>query len=313
MISKPASVMVAGATGFIARALFRCLETLEIPARALVFTDRKQQKRIPRRAGLEIHEASSTDTASMQQAFRKAAPEIVVNLAAGGVSPDERQPDNLGAGNEGLLSRLLEACAKNPPRLFLHAGSWSEYGPADENALITEDHPVTPTSEYGAAKAAATHLGSTLAPELGVPMATLRLFHVFGIGERDYRLIPSLMKGLNAGLPVDLTPGDQVRDFIYVDDVADAFAAAWDAADLEPYQVFNVCSGSPVTVRAVAENVADAMDKPRDLLNFGALEKRDDEEPWVVGDNAKFAGATGWRPRITLDEGIRRMVADGGS
>ena len=313
MSSKPASVLVAGATGFIAQALFRCLETLEIPAQALVFTDRGQLQRIPVRAGLEVHEASSTDTASMEEAIENASPEIVVNLAAGGARPGERQPDNLGGGNAGLLSRLLEACAKNPPRLFLHAGSWSEYGPADEDALITEDHPVTPTSEYGAAKAAASELGFSLAPELGVPMVTLRLFHVFGIGESETRLIPSLMKGLDAGLPVDLTPGGQVRDFIYVDDAANAFRAAWDAAELEPYQVFNVCSGSPVTVRAVAEKVADAMEKPHDLLNFGALPKREDEEPWIVGDNAKFTGAAGWRPGVTLDEGIRRMVADCGS
>ena len=306
-------MLVAGATGFIAQALFRCLEALEIPAQALVFADREQRQRIPVRAGLEVHQASSTDTASMEKAIENASPEIVVNLAAGGVSPNERQPDNLTAGNAGFLERLLRACAKKPPRLFLHAGSWSEYGPADEDTLITEDHPVTPVSDYGRAKAAATHLGSTLAPELGVPMVTLRLFHVFGIGERETRLIPSLMKGLDAGLPVDLTPGGQVRDFIYVDDVAEAFRAAWDAAEIEPYQVFNVCSGSPVTVRTVAEKVADAMQKPRDLLNFGALPKRDDEDPWVVGDNAKFAGAAGWRPGLTLDEGIRRMAADCGS
>jgi nucleoside-diphosphate-sugar epimerase len=93
-------VLVAGATGFIAQALFRCLETLEIPAQALVFTDREQLQRIPGRAGLEVHEAFSTDTASMEKAIENASPEIVVNLAAGGVRPDERKPDNLGADED---------------------------------------------------------------------------------------------------------------------------------------------------------------------------------------------------------------------
>lgn len=313
MSSKPASVLVAGATGFIAQALFRCLETLEIPTQALVFTDRGQLQRIPGRASFEVHEASAADNASMEEAIESASPEIVVNLAAGGVSPDERQPDNLTDGNAGLLESLLKACAKNPPRLFLHAGSCSEYGPADEGTLITENHPVTPTSKYGVAKAAASELGFSLAPELGVPMVTFRLFHVYGNGEKETRLIPDLIKRLGANKAADLTPGDQVRDFIYVDDAANAFRVAWDAAELEPYQVFNVCSGSPVTVRAVAEKVADAMEKPHDLLNFGALPKREDEEPWIVGDNAKFTGAAGWRPGVTLDEGIRRMVADCGS
>jgi len=310
--SGPSSVLVVGATGFIAQALLRHLKEKNIRAMAMAFTDRGHGEKLSSRAGLEIVEADSNDGASIKRSLQKAAPEVVVNLAAAGVRPDERDPNNLVRGNAGLVEKLLRACAKNPPRLFLHAGSWSEYGPAVEATPITEDHPVTPVSDYGRAKAAASALGTSLAPDLGVPMVTLRLFHVYGNGEIETRLIPSLIKGLGADQAIDLTPGDQVRDFIYVDDAVRAFATAWDAKNLEAHRTYNVCSGQPVTVRSVVEKVADAMNKPRDLLRFGALPKRDEEEPWVVGDSAKFAAATGWRPSVTLGEGIRRMVTANG-
>ncbi|MDA1091432.1 MAG: NAD(P)-dependent oxidoreductase [Proteobacteria bacterium] len=312
MSSGPSSVLVVGATGFIAQALLRHLKEKNIPAMALAFTDRGHQNRLAEQAGLKIFYADSNDGPSIERSLEKAAPEVVVNLAAAGVRPEQRQPDNLARGNAGLVEKLLRACAKSPPRLFLHAGSWSEYGPAVEATPITEDHPVTPVSDYGRAKAAASALGTSLAPDLGVPMVTLRLFHVYGNGEIETRLIPSLIKGLGADQAIDLTPGDQVRDFIYVDDAARAFVAAWDAKNLEAHRTYNVCSGQPVTVRSVVEKVADAMNKPRDLLHFGALSKRDEEEPWVVGDGATFAAATGWRPSVTLSEGIRRMVAANG-
>jgi nucleoside-diphosphate-sugar epimerase len=312
MSAGPSSVLVIGATGFIAQALFRYLKENGITAMALAFTDRGQRERISGLTGLDIIDADSSDETSIERSLQKAAPEVVVNLAAAGVRPDQRQPDNLTRGNAGFVERLLRALAKKPPRIFLHAGSWSEYAPADEEIPITEDHPVAPVSNYCRAKAAASALGCSLAPKLGVPMVTLRLFHVFGNGEAETRLIPSLIKRLGANKAVELTPGDQVRDFIYVDDVAQAFAAAWNAKGLETHRAYNVCSGQPVTVRSVVEKAADAMNKPHDLLHFSALKKRHDEEPWVVGDNAKFAAATGWQPSISLDEGIHRMITSAG-
>jgi nucleoside-diphosphate-sugar epimerase len=174
--------------------------------------------------------------------------------------------------------------------------------------LLREDHPLRPASLYGAAKAAATLYGTALARELSIPFIVLRLFGVFGRGERAERLIPYLINQLKDDHPVDLTPGEQVRDVVYVDDAVDALVAAAETRNLEPGGVYNVCSSQPKRVAEIAETVADAMQKPRPLLRFGARPYRAHEPMWLVGDNRRFTAATHWQPRTTLAEGVQRML-----
>jgi len=84
--------------------------------------------------------------------------------------------------------------------------------------------------------------------------------------------------------------------------------ATAESSDLKPGTVYNVCSSRPVRVREIAETVADAMQKPRALLRFGARPYRTDEPMWLVGDNRRFTTATHWQPRTTLLEGVQRML-----
>ena len=109
--------------------------------------------------------------------------------------------------------------------------------------------------------------------------------------------------------PVDLTGGDQVRDMLYVDDVIEALVVAGRGDRLGSFEAYNVCSGRPIRVREIGEAVAEAMEKPRDLLRWGTRPYRQDEPMWLVGDNHRFTEATRWHPRVSLSEGIRRMIA----
>ena len=162
---------------------------------------------------------------------------------------------------------------------------------------------------YGAAKLCASLYGAVLAAERGIPFLNLRLFGVFGIGEASHRVVPYLISKLRENQPVDLTPGEQVRDWLYVDDIVDALLEAATCPHLPESGVFNICSGHATRVREISEQVADAMNKPKDLLRFGARPYRPDESMWIVGDNRRFTEATAWLPRVSLAEGIRRMAA----
>jgi nucleoside-diphosphate-sugar epimerase len=120
-----------------------------------------------------------------------------------------------------------------------------------------------------------------------------------------------LISRLLKNQPVDLTKGEQVRDFLYEEDVAAAFVAAAISERLESTEVYNVCASRPTTIREIGELVADAMAKPRDLLHWGERPYRADEPMWMVGDNSRFRQATGsWYPAITLHEGIQRMIVN---
>jgi nucleoside-diphosphate-sugar epimerase len=234
--------------------------------------------------------------------------EVVINLAAQGVDPKSRDPESIMGGNAGVLINLISALEGLSPRVILHAGSWSEYAATNGAAPIRESDPIAPTSIYGAAKASASLVGTALARVSGIPFVTLRLFNVFGVGEPPNRLIPYLIDRLRKSVHADLTPGDQTRDLTYVDDVVEAILLA-SRSTLEPFTAYNVCSSRPTEVRWIAEKVAEIMDKPRTLLHFGAMPHRADEPMSVVGDNSRFVSATGWHPRVAVDDGIRLMVA----
>jgi nucleoside-diphosphate-sugar epimerase len=236
-------------------------------------------------------------------------PEVVFNLASAGVNPADRDPLVMLDGNVRFLASLLSALETKKPRRFIHTGSCSEYASAETGRRIAEDYPVQPTSLYGAAKLCASLYGAALAAERGLPFLNLRLFGVFGVGEAPHRLVPYLIAKLRENQPVDLTPGEQIRDWLYIDDVVDALLEAATCPRLPDAGVFNVCSSHAVPVRELAEQVADAMGKPRDLLRFGARPYRSDEPMWIVGDHRRFLQATVWEPRIPLAEGIRRMLA----
>jgi UDP-glucose 4-epimerase len=300
-------VIVTGATGFVGSALTQRLASDGIDTVCLV---RKGCSRIRQLQGLAHVTCLETDFSALDLAsiLAKHTPDVVFHLAAAGVHPMDRDPEQLIAGNVGLTTALVQACAKRPPRRFLFAGSCSEYAPIAHGVLLREDHPLLPSSLYGAAKASAYLLGRSLAMSFEVPFVSLRLFGIFGPGEGPERLIPHLWAHFSTGQTPRLTPGEQSRDFTYIDDVVEALLLASTNHSLEPYRAYNVCSGRPTQVRDIAQLVARATGRTDPDVGLGRLPYRVDESQWIVGDPSSFTEVTGYAPRICVEEGISRMI-----
>ena len=176
----------------------------------------------------------------------------------------------------GTLSMARGAVAAGVRRV-IGIGTCFEYELSDRPLSIAT--PLKPMTPYAGAKAAAfLALSGYFAPH-GTEFAWCRLFYLFGEGEDPRRLVPSLHSRLAAGQPVDLTQGLQVRDFL---DVAIAGAMIADIAMGSMVGPVNVCSGYPITVRALAEAIADQYGR-RDLLQFGARPENSFDPPYVVG------------------------------
>ncbi len=250
------------------------------------------------------------DSRAFAESLASVSADVVFNLASAGVNPANRDPIAMLDGNVRFLASLMSALEKRRPRRFIHTGSCAEYAPVETGHRLTENDRVQPSSLYGAAKLCASLYGAALAAERRLSFVNLRLFGVFGIGEAPHRIVPYLIANLRGNQPVDLTPGKQIRDWLYIDDVVEALLAAAACAHVGDTDTFNICSGHGISVRELAEQVAGAMTKPSDLLRFGARCYRNDEPMWIVGDNRRFLETTGWQPRISIAEGIRRMVAE---
>ncbi len=122
-------------------------------------------------------------------------------------------------------------------------------------------------------------------------------------------MIPALISRLRTNETVALSPGEQVRDFLYIDDAVTGIILAAEAALQGQYGPFNLCSGNPITVKEIALAVANAMGKPYSLLGFGGLNYRPDDIHWLVGSPDRLHRATGFRPQMPLLNGIEQMIA----
>jgi nucleoside-diphosphate-sugar epimerase len=184
------------------------------------------------------------------------------------------------------------------------AGSCVEYAPRDRPLVETD--PAGPSTLYGACKHAAGIVSGALAAAAGASLAWARIFHLHGPNEDARRLIPWVAGELRAGRTVDLTDGTQVRDHLHVADVASGLVALLAP---EASGVYNVCSGEPVTLRAVLETVGDIVGG-RPLLRFGARPHRPGETMFLAGDSGRLR-ALGWSPRFGLGDGLRDALGGG--
>lgn len=302
------TALVAGANGFVGSAVVRRLLADGWRVTAVVRRGGTDRSRLAAQTGLDIAEVGEYTPAELRPVFAH-RPSVVLNLASAGVA-GKLDPDEAVAGNVTLLLNLLRVTGEVGVSRFVHTGSCFEYAPVPAGELMRETSAAVPWSVYGAAKLAATHLARTSAVGWKVPLVVLRLFGVYGPGEAPRRLLPYLIGKLRAGEPADLTPGTQVRDLLYIDDAAAAFATAADSPGVATDgRVYNVCSGSPVAVRQVGEAVARLMGATPELLRWGAIPPRAEEPPWIVGDGEPFRTATGWRPSFDLTSGLRATIA----
>ncbi|MEJ0062288.1 MAG: NAD(P)-dependent oxidoreductase [Alphaproteobacteria bacterium] len=235
----------------------------------------------------------------------------VVHLAAAGVHPADRNPETLTAINSVLPGSLVSIAASCGSRAFVMAGSSAEYRQLAEPRGLREDDPLETSKLYGATKAAGGILALAHGATAGIGVGVLRLFNAFGPGEAPHRLLPALFRHLSSGNRVPLSPGAQIRDFVYVDDICAALWAALEALAEQrmPSGAYNVATGRECSVADFSRLVARSLGMGEEMLDFGAMPMRPDDLPYLVGDSSALEKHCGWKPAWTLERGIDEAVA----
>lgn len=269
-------VLLTGATGFAGRQILRALTEAGVPAR-IVLREGSENRLLD---GALIESVVVTPDLFAEKAdwweIASSGVDTVIHCAwyaePGKYLHSQKNIDCL----EGTLQLARGAVAAGVKR-FVGVGTCFEY---DLSAgMLTTETPLKPTTPYAGSKAAVfLSLGHWL-PVQSVQFAWCRLFYLFGEGEDERRLVPYLRSQLAAEKPVDLTSGNQIRDFL---DIREAGRQIADVALGDRTGPVNICSGVPITVRQMAERIADEYGR-RDLLRFGARPDNIIDPPCVVG------------------------------
>lgn len=294
-------ILITGGSGFIGRWAVKIGTELGCDIHLLSRLSRS----IP---GVKCWVADLSDPDRLKQVVTEIKPVAVLHLAASGVTPNGILADLLADNVLGLshLLAVLDSLA-SPPELVI-AGSGFEYAPAPE--ALSESHLIAPNTPYGISKAAAALVASNYA--IRIPTTVLRLFGVYGVGEPSTRLLPYLINQVAAKQPVKLTPGGQLRDFVYVRDAATAFFwALTRTPDLGQPFVVNFGSDHAVSLKDFVGKALDQLIKKglEPNIQWGALPYRESEMMTYVADVSRWRSRFGWFPEVNLDEGIKELIS----
>lgn len=182
--------------------------------------------------------------------------DILVHLAAHSVQYPFDVLANCFRWNVTAVLHLFEQARQAGISHFVVAGSCFEYGLSGERYdLIPTDAPLEPTNSYAASKAAASIALCQWATEYHLNLDLLRVFHVYGEGESKTRFWPSLRHSAFTGQDFPMTAGEQIRDFIPVENVARAFLdKVENFSGNDSVNVYNLSSGNPRTLLSFAQD-----------------------------------------------------------
>lgn len=290
-------VVVAGAAGFIGRHLVDYLSSM---GKDVIGLDRGPATPSCSR----YHTVDLTDRQAVLSTLQGLQPRWVFNLT-GTIDHTISWPDQRNIINQHLLSvlNLVEVFHADPPEAFVNIGSSDEYG--NQPAPQRESFRESPIAPYSAAKVAATHYLQMLYRRTGFPAVVARFFLVYGPAQDPQRLIPWTCTTLLRGETMETTEGRQKRDFLFVQDAVEALVALAATPETKG-QVFNVASGTAVSVRDVLETIQAIVGSG--CLKLGARPMREGETMELFADVSSVRRVCGWSPRFDLPNGLRHTV-----
>lgn len=198
---------------------------------------------------------------------------------------------------------LLQTFAAQGGQRVVTAGTCAEYDWRFGHCVESVT-PLAPTTVYGQCKHALQQLTDSFAATTGLSSAWGRLFFLYGSHEHSARLVPSVIRALLAGEPARCTHGNQIRDYLFIEDAAAAFVALLDS---ENTGAVNVASGQPVAIKEIVATIAEIIGRP-ELLRLGAIPAPADEPPLLLADVRRLSNDVCWTPAYDLQRGLTATI-----
>lgn len=305
-MTMPNRILITGASGFIGKHLLNRLLKTSIQIACIdLFYDQIFIEKYGER--VQLFQGNLLDKSFMTSSIQRFSPDYVYHLA-GSKSRTNSFPEFKSSheinylGTLNLFEALLEC--KNL-KLVTILGTIEEYGHA--SSPFKENSQELPNSAYGLSKLSATKLAMIFYQQFNLPVFVLRPSIAYGPYQGDEMFIPALIKTLIKNQPFKMTEGNQLRDFLFIDDLTDALIKEISCTGLEG-QIINIASGASITIRDIAMRIAE-ITKSKENLMIGELPYRNFEIMDYTVDISKASTFLQWHPKTKLTDGLEQTIS----
>ena len=305
------TVLITGASGFLGSHVARGLDAAGATVHALVRPE-SSLRRLDEslRSRLTFWMGDVMEYGSVLRCCRGAQPTEVVHLAGDTAgrefTGDWRLIDRSVAVNLNGTLNVVRASVESgaPVKALIRAGGLEEYGTGP--VPYAEAQRERPSSPYSAGQVAATHFCAMLQQHARFAITSLRPALVYGPAQATSFFIPKLIRNCLRGMPFEMTTGEQCRDFLYVDDLVDAFLRAIRGKQLRG-EIINIASGAEVSIRSVADEIV-RLTNAHGVLRIGAVPERAAELKHLVAETGHATSVLGWKQMTDLTSGLTRTI-----
>ena len=297
-------IFVTGATSMIGSALVSESLANGVEVYAMVRKNSPKIGRLPVNSRLHLVEGD-LDALGELPAKVPVRIDTFYHIAWGHTGAKRNERTELQADNIRTTLQAIRVAAEMGAEKFIGAGSQAEYGPKDLERIgpDTETNPVTP---YGAAKLAAGLLGRMLAHELGIAFIWPRIFSTYGIYDKPTSMISMSIRKMLAGEKTSFSPAEHRWDYLFSEDAGRAFYLMGEKG--KDGAVYCIGSGESRKLRLFIEEMAEACGVP--VTGIGEIPyPKDGKVRNLCADITNLTEDTGFVPRVSFEEGIRRTVA----
>ena len=306
------SVAVTGGAGFIGSHLVDRLID-EKPGNLVVIDDfslgkeRNLSSAKRKYPNLKIYRQDATRMRQMEDILRKESVEVVFNLAIEPLPKCLVRPKSGYDNNVELTSVICDLARKGFFKVLVHFSSSEAYGSA-ENVPMMENHPLKPTTPYGASKIASDHLVLSYVQTFGIKASIIRPFNAYGPRQNEGTyagVVPlTIRRVFQRKSPIIYGDGLQTRDLTYVTDLADAAVRICKEEETRG-RVLNIASGKETTIKDIILKIAELMNSKKPVIYE---EPRPGDVRRFFGSNLIARALIGYKPRIDLEEGLRLTI-----
>lgn len=296
------NILVTGGAGFIGSHVTKLL--LESGHKVTVFDNLSLGKKesVDKRAKLKVGDIRNSK--EIESAL--VGIDAVIHMAGLIVVPESvKDPIKYVENNVIGTVNLIEAMRKINVKKIIFSSSACVYG-EPEKLPLTEEAPIHPDNPYGASKAAIESFLQTYNATFGFDVVILRYFNPYGPGEMhepETHAIPNFIKATLAKKPIPLYwNGEQIRDFIYIEDLAQAHV---DTIELNGYHVFNIGTETGIKVKNVIDEIFEIVGYTVPIKNLG---KRPGDVNANYASSAKIQKMVSWKAKTSLKEGLQKTI-----